>query len=158
MPAEMRRVSFKNGSTGIAADLRLPEGFDGRGSYAALVIATPGSSVKGQSGAVYGRMADRGYVSVTFDPTFQRSGTRDRPVHFRLAGNTLLVVGTDDKVDAQRVLQRRATGVAAQTCASAHGNSINMRWRTAADGRIADLHSASPPLVRAQMASRAAAH
>ncbi len=57
-----------------------------------------------------------------------RSGSCDRPVQFRLAGQTLLVVGTDGKIDTQRVLERRATGVATETTASAHGNPIGMRW------------------------------
>ncbi len=57
-----------------------------------------------------------------------RSGTCDHPVHFELRGNTLLVTGTDGQVDTQRVLQRRATGVATQTTASAHGDPIGTRW------------------------------
>ncbi len=57
-----------------------------------------------------------------------RSGSCDRPVQFRLAGKTLLVVGTDGKIDTQRVLERRAAGIATETTASAHGNPIGMRW------------------------------
>ncbi len=57
-----------------------------------------------------------------------RSGACDQPVPFRLAGRTLLVVGTDGKIDTQRVLERRATGIARETTASAHGNPIGMRW------------------------------
>ena len=57
-----------------------------------------------------------------------RSGVCDKPVHFQLRGNTLRVVGTDGKVDTQRVLGRRPAGVATQTTASAHGNPIGMRW------------------------------
>ena len=57
-----------------------------------------------------------------------RSGACDQPVHFRLAGKTLLVVGTDGKIDTQRVLERRATGIVTETTASAHSNPIGMRW------------------------------
>ncbi len=49
-------------------------------------------------------------------------------MQFRLAGKTLLVVGTDGKIDIQRVLERRASGIATETTASAHGNPIGMRW------------------------------
>jgi hypothetical protein len=86
-----------------------------------------------------------------------RSGACDRPVHFQLRGNTLLVVGTDGKVDTQRVLQRRATGVATQTTASAHGNPIGMRWvyevvspgqlsLTDQTGRSATFQRCRPPI------------
>ncbi len=56
------------------------------------------------------------------------SGLCDRPVHFQLRGSTLLVVGMDGKIDTQRILQRRPSGVATQTTASAHGNPVGMRW------------------------------
>ncbi len=86
-----------------------------------------------------------------------RSGACDRPVRFQLRGNTLLVVGTDGKVDTQRVLQRRATGVATQTTASAHGNPIGMRWvyevlspgqlsLTDQTGRSATFQRCRPPI------------
>ena len=72
MPCELRRVSFKNRDVDIAGDLRLPDGFDASRTYAALVIVTPGSSVKEQIGAVYGeRMADKGFVTLAFDPSHQ---------------------------------------------------------------------------------------
>ena len=72
MPSELRNVSFTNGSIDVAGDLRLPDGFDADERYAALVIATPGSSVKGQIGAVYGRrLAERGFVTLAFDPSYQ---------------------------------------------------------------------------------------
>ncbi len=86
-----------------------------------------------------------------------RSSACDRPVHFQLRGDTLLVVGTDGKVDTQRVLQRRATGVATQTTASAHGNPIGMRWvyevlspgqlgLTDQTGRSATFQRCRPPI------------
>ncbi len=78
-------------------------------------------------------------------------------MHFQLRGDTLLVVGTDGKVDTQRVLQRRATGVATQTTASAHGNPIGMRWvyevlspgqlsLTDQTGRSATFQRCRPPI------------
>ncbi len=86
-----------------------------------------------------------------------RNGACDRPVHFQLSGNTLMVVGTDGKADTQRVLQRRATGVATQTTASAHGNPVGMRWvyevlspgqlsLTDQTGRSATFQRCRPPI------------
>ena len=66
-------------------------------------------------------------LAAAFSGGWTRNGVCDKPVQFQLRGNTLLVVGTDGKVDTQRVLQRCATGVATQTTASAHGNPIGMR-------------------------------
>ncbi|MGO6747298.1 alpha/beta hydrolase [Rhizobium ruizarguesonis] len=68
----MRRVSFKNGSIDIAGALHLPDDFDEGQTYAALVIVTPGSSVKEQIGAIWGgRMAERGFIALAFDPSHQ---------------------------------------------------------------------------------------
>ena len=71
MPCELKRVSFKSRGLDLAGHLRFPEHFDEKKSYAALVIVTPGSSVKEQIGAVYGgKMADRGFITLTFDPSY----------------------------------------------------------------------------------------
>lgn len=80
MSSETRRVSFKNGSIDVAADLRLPDGFDERKTYSSLVVVTPGSSVKEQIGANYAtRMTDRGFVTLAFDPSYQgQSGGQPR--------------------------------------------------------------------------------
>lgn len=72
MTREPKNVSFKNRDIAVAADLRLPDEFDEGKTYAALVIVTPGSSVKEQVGAVYGgKMAGRGYVTLAFDASYQ---------------------------------------------------------------------------------------
>lgn len=72
MSLEMKRVWFKNGTIDVAGDLRLPNGFDANKKYAALVIVTPGSSVKEQIGGTYGeKMAEKGFVTLTFDPSYQ---------------------------------------------------------------------------------------
>lgn len=80
MAGERKSVTFKNGPIDIAADIRFPEGFDATKHYPALVVVTPGSSVKEQIGANYGqRMAERGYVTLVFDPSYQgRSGGEPR--------------------------------------------------------------------------------
>ena len=72
MAVETKSITFKNGLLDVAGDLRLPDEFDEAGRYAALVVVTPGSSVKEQIGANYGsRMTDRGYVTLVFDPSYQ---------------------------------------------------------------------------------------
>ncbi|VVT09898.1 alpha/beta hydrolase [Rhizobium sp. EC-SD404] len=68
----MKRVSFKNRNIDVAANIHFPNDFDPAGSYAALVLATPGSSVKEQIGAVYAeKLAERSFVALTFDPSYQ---------------------------------------------------------------------------------------
>lgn len=68
----MKPVSFNNRNIRVAGNLYFPNGFDETQSYAALVLATPGSSVKEQIGAIYAqKMAQRGFVTLTFDPSYQ---------------------------------------------------------------------------------------
>lgn len=68
----MKHVWFKNRDIDIAGHLHLPPGFDESRSYAALVLATPGSSVKEQIGQIYAsRMAEHGFLALTFDPSYQ---------------------------------------------------------------------------------------
>ena len=68
----MQRITFRNRGVDLVGDLHLPAGFDAQGSYGAIVLATPGSSVKEQIGGVYAaKMAERGFVALTFDPSYQ---------------------------------------------------------------------------------------
>lgn len=68
----LQHVSFRNGSVDIAGALHLPEKFNENQTYAALVIVTPGSSVKEQIGAIWGcKMAERGFIALAFDPSYQ---------------------------------------------------------------------------------------
>lgn len=68
----MRNVTFKNRSNAIAGTIHVPDDFSEETSYPALVIVTPGSSVKEQIGATYGeKMAGKGYVALAFDPSHQ---------------------------------------------------------------------------------------
>lgn len=68
----MHPVSFKNRDITISANMFVPDGFSLQWTYPAIVLATPGSSVKEQIGAVYGKkMAQRGFVALTFDPSYQ---------------------------------------------------------------------------------------
>lgn len=72
MLEKTRRVSFKSGTIDVIGVLHLPHGFDDRRTYPAIVIVTPGSSVKEQIGATYAaRLAEKGYVALAFDPSYQ---------------------------------------------------------------------------------------
>lgn len=72
MASNQRRVTFPNGANAIAGILHAPEGLDEHGRHAAIVLATPGSSVKEQIGANYAeRLAARGFLALTFDPSHQ---------------------------------------------------------------------------------------
>lgn len=72
MVTTTRRVTFQNGPIEIVGELHLPDEFSDQSSNAAIVIVTPGSSVKEQIGAVYGRyLAAEGFVTLAFDPAFQ---------------------------------------------------------------------------------------
>jgi len=69
---DVKRISFRNRNLTIAGNIYFPHAFDETNTYAALVLATPGSSVKEQIGAIYAeRLAERGFVALTFDPSYQ---------------------------------------------------------------------------------------
>src|SRR5438067_11890145 len=65
-------VSYKNrfGIT-IAADLYRPNEFDKSREYAAVIVGAPYGGVKEQGPGIYAQnMALRGFVALTFDPSF----------------------------------------------------------------------------------------
>jgi uncharacterized protein len=65
-------VSFKARHIDLAGHLHLPPDFDDTRRYPALVLSTPGSSVKEQIGGIYAaRLAALGYAALTFDPSYQ---------------------------------------------------------------------------------------
>lgn len=78
----MRQITFKNGSLDIAGVIHLPADFEESRKYAAIVCVHPGSSVKEQTAGIYARrMAERGYVAIAFDASFQgESGGEPRYV------------------------------------------------------------------------------
>lgn len=81
-PSEMKRISFKNRNIDVVGNIHMPRDFVGTKSYAALVLVTPGSSVKEQIGAIYAKkMAARGFIALTFDPSYQgESGGEPRDI------------------------------------------------------------------------------
>jgi len=68
----IRDLDIPRGPFELAAHLHLPDGFDDTVAHPAVVLSTPGSSVKEQIGANYAsRLAARGFIALTFDPGHQ---------------------------------------------------------------------------------------
>lgn len=65
--------TFKNNTWEVAADLRLPAGFDANKKYAAIVCGHPISSCKEQtSGHIYGEaLSKAGFITLAFDASTQ---------------------------------------------------------------------------------------
>lgn len=65
-------VTIAHGPIDLAGALHLPDGFDPSVAHPAIVLSTPGSSVKEQIGAQYAsRLAAAGFVALAFDPGHQ---------------------------------------------------------------------------------------
>lgn len=76
----IQRIAIARGSIDLAADLHLPDDFNEAAPVRAVVLSTPGSSVKEQIGANYAsRLASRGIAALVFDPAHQgQSGGEPR--------------------------------------------------------------------------------
>lgn len=65
-------ANFKNRTWQVAAILHLPENFDERKRYSAIVCVHPGSSVKEQTAGLYAeKLALEGFIALVFDASFQ---------------------------------------------------------------------------------------
>ncbi|SFW79931.1 alpha/beta hydrolase [Amycolatopsis australiensis] len=68
----MEAITFPNGPITMAGNLYLPEGFDPKGSYAAIVTVHPGGGVKEQTAGLYAsKLAERGFVALAYDASYQ---------------------------------------------------------------------------------------
>ncbi|MFB5676245.1 alpha/beta hydrolase [Paenibacillus terreus] len=67
-----KSVSYKNRfGINIAADLYLPKDFDESQKHAAVIIGAPYGGVKEQGSGIYAQnLAERGFVALAFDPSF----------------------------------------------------------------------------------------
>lgn len=76
----LQHLTIPRGPIELAADLHLPDDLDGGAPWRAVVLSTPGSSVKEQIGANYAsRLAARGIAALVFDPAHQgQSGGEPR--------------------------------------------------------------------------------
>ncbi len=106
----METVHFKNREIEVAANLYFPPDFDRSRKYPAIVCAHPISSCKEQTASIYAtRLAALGYVTLTFDASFQgASGGEPRFLEdpatrvedFRCAADYLVTL---DYVDDARI-------------------------------------------------------
>ena len=73
-------ITIPRGPIELAAELHLPHDLDETAPLPAVVLSTPGSSVKEQIGANYAsRLAARGIAALVFDPAYQgQSGGEPR--------------------------------------------------------------------------------
>jgi uncharacterized protein len=76
----LQHIAIPRGPIELAADLHLPDDIDDAAALRAVVLSTPGSSVKEQIGANYAsRLAARGVAALVFDPAHQgQSGGEPR--------------------------------------------------------------------------------
>jgi fermentation-respiration switch protein FrsA (DUF1100 family) len=76
----LQHIAIPRGPIELAADLYLPDHIDDAAPLRAVVLSTPGSSVKEQIGANYAsRLAARGIAALVFDPAHQgQSGGEPR--------------------------------------------------------------------------------
>ncbi|MEU0136890.1 alpha/beta hydrolase [Streptomyces sp. NPDC006296] len=76
----IRHIAIPRGPIELAADLHLPDAPESDAPLRAVVLSTPGSSVKEQIGANYAaRLAARGIAALVFDPAHQgQSGGEPR--------------------------------------------------------------------------------
>ncbi|WP_329378828.1 alpha/beta hydrolase [Streptomyces sp. NBC_01716] len=76
----LQHITIPRGPIDLSADLHLPDSTDDAAPLRAVVLSTPGSSVKEQIGANYAsRLAARGVAALVFDPAHQgQSGGEPR--------------------------------------------------------------------------------
>lgn len=76
----LQHITIPRGPITLAADLHLPDSTDDAAPLRAVVLSTPGSSVKEQIGTNYAsRLAARGIAALVFDPAHQgQSGGEPR--------------------------------------------------------------------------------
>lgn len=68
----MKTISFKNNGAGVAANIHLPERFNEKNKYPAVVCAHPISSCKEQTSGIYAaKLAEKGFVALAFDASTQ---------------------------------------------------------------------------------------
>ncbi len=68
----MQSIQFQNNGITMAGNLYLPANFNSRRKYPTIVSVHPGGGVKEQTAGVYAQqLADRGYVTLAFDASYQ---------------------------------------------------------------------------------------
>lgn len=154
-------LSIPRGPFDLAGHVYLPDRFDATQAHPAVVLSTPGSSVKEQIGANYAsRLAARGLVALVFDPGHQgQSGGEPRDLEdpYRRGEDISYAIDALDAfagVDADRIGVLgicRGGGYAVHTARTDHriravgtvvAGNMGDSWRSAAfapDGPAAAL-------------------
>lgn len=106
----LQHIAIPRGPIELAADLHLPDDVDEAEPLRAVVLSTPGSSVKEQIGANYAsRLAARGIAALVFDPAHQgRSGGEPRDLEdpYRRGEDISYAIdalGCVPRIDPQRI-------------------------------------------------------
>lgn len=67
----MQRVTFPNKDITLVGNVYLPEHFDAKKSYPAIVCVHPAGSVKEQTAGLYARrLAEKGFIALAFDGSY----------------------------------------------------------------------------------------
>lgn len=135
MTGHTRDVAIARGGIDLAGRVHLPADFDEGHRHAAIVVATPGSSVKEQIAAVYGsRLAGRGLVVLTFDPAYQgRSGGEPRDLEDPYARAEDIRCAVDHLV-AQRYIDPSRIGILGICAGGGYADEIAQHRTAAARG------------------------
>lgn len=142
----VQHLRIPRGPLELAADLHLPADHDPAVPRRAVVLSTPGSSVKEQIGATYAsRLAQRGLAALTFDPAHQgRSGGEPRDLEdpYRRGEDISYAIdalGDVDGIDPERI---GALGICAGGGYAVHTARTDHRIRALATVVAADMGAA----------------
>ncbi|WP_243430367.1 hypothetical protein DOK78_000043 [Enterococcus sp. DIV2402] len=103
-------VTFKGRHFNIVGDLFFPENFDSSNKYPAIVVTHPTSSVGEQTSGLYAeKLAEKGFVTITFDASYQGRNegeprnTEDPAVRTEDISRAIDYLVTLDYVDENRI-------------------------------------------------------
>lgn len=77
--ATQKKISFQNTNNKnitMSAFINFPEGFDESKKYPVVVVSHPGGGVKEQASGLYaGKLADKGFITIAYDASYQGEST-----------------------------------------------------------------------------------
>lgn len=105
-------VSFQSEGTRIAGHLFIPENYNEKGNYRAIVVITPASGVKEQTAGIYAtKLAKKGFIALAFDHrTYGESGGMPRgmenaPMKVEDIKNAISFIATVPGVDRTKIAE-----------------------------------------------------